>query len=138
MGVSGGEEGALNGPSLMPGGDRSAYEELEPMLRKIAAKANQQEAVAVQTSASSKRQVGPNSRHDPSHVDLGSILFLPKTKTTPIARLNPYAHVGTDGSITPNPNIQNIVNALREYYHCGDTTLLDPETAEMMSVGELE
>lgn len=105
---------------------------------KVAAKANQQEAVAVQTSAGSKRQVGPNSRHDPSHVDLGSILFLPKTKTTPIARLNPYAHVGTDGSITPNPHIQNIVNALREYYHCGDTTLLDPETAEMMSVGELE
>lgn len=40
MGVSGGEEGALNGPSLMPGGDRSAYDELEPMLRKVAAKAN--------------------------------------------------------------------------------------------------
>jgi len=37
MGVSGGEEGALRGPSLMPGGDEKAYKRLEPMLRKIAA-----------------------------------------------------------------------------------------------------
>ena len=37
MGVSGGEEGALNGPSLMPGGTSSAYKELEPILTKIAA-----------------------------------------------------------------------------------------------------
>jgi 6-phosphogluconate dehydrogenase len=37
MGVSGGEEGALNGPSLMPGGTESAYHELEPILTKIAA-----------------------------------------------------------------------------------------------------
>jgi 6-phosphogluconate dehydrogenase len=37
MGVSGGEEGALNGPSLMPGGTASAYRYLEPILTKIAA-----------------------------------------------------------------------------------------------------
>jgi 6-phosphogluconate dehydrogenase len=37
MGVSGGEEGALHGPSLMPGGTESAYKELEPILTKIAA-----------------------------------------------------------------------------------------------------
>ena len=37
MGVSGGEEGALNGPSMMPGGDRSAYDELMPILNKISA-----------------------------------------------------------------------------------------------------
>ncbi|AUC60573.1 6-phosphogluconate dehydrogenase Gnd [Cyanobacterium sp. HL-69] len=37
MGVSGGEEGALNGPSLMPGGTESAYQDLEPILTKIAA-----------------------------------------------------------------------------------------------------
>ncbi|MBD2392895.1 decarboxylating NADP(+)-dependent phosphogluconate dehydrogenase [Cyanobacterium aponinum FACHB-4101] len=37
MGVSGGEEGALHGPSLMPGGTASAYQELEPILTKIAA-----------------------------------------------------------------------------------------------------
>src|SRR5690606_26850390 len=39
MGISGGEEGALWGPSLMPGGDEEAYNHLEPILRKIAAKA---------------------------------------------------------------------------------------------------
>jgi 6-phosphogluconate dehydrogenase len=37
MGVSGGEEGALNGPSLMPGGTEFAYKDLEPILTKIAA-----------------------------------------------------------------------------------------------------
>ncbi|MBO3461582.1 NADP-dependent phosphogluconate dehydrogenase [Aetokthonos hydrillicola Thurmond2011] len=37
MGVSGGEEGALKGPSLMPGGSEFAYETLEPILTKIAA-----------------------------------------------------------------------------------------------------
>jgi 6-phosphogluconate dehydrogenase len=37
MGVSGGEEGALNGPSLMPGGTKSSYEYLSPILTKIAA-----------------------------------------------------------------------------------------------------
>jgi 6-phosphogluconate dehydrogenase len=37
MGVSGGEEGALNGPSLMPGGTESSYEFLSPILTKVAA-----------------------------------------------------------------------------------------------------
>ncbi len=39
MGVSGGEKGALEGPSLMPGGQKSAYDLVEPILNKIAAKA---------------------------------------------------------------------------------------------------
>jgi 6-phosphogluconate dehydrogenase len=37
MGVSGGEEGALNGPSLMPGGSEAAYKEIEPIVTQIAA-----------------------------------------------------------------------------------------------------
>ncbi|WP_247716492.1 NADP-dependent phosphogluconate dehydrogenase [Sinomicrobium weinanense] len=37
-GVSGGEEGALNGPSLMPGGEKSAYRIVRPFLEAIAAK----------------------------------------------------------------------------------------------------
>jgi len=37
MGISGGEEGARHGPSLMPGGDRAGYEELAPILSKVAA-----------------------------------------------------------------------------------------------------
>src|SRR5437660_4571207 len=36
-GVSGGEEGALKGPSLMPGGSRESYEIIAPIFRKIAA-----------------------------------------------------------------------------------------------------
>ncbi|MFF3445902.1 NADP-dependent phosphogluconate dehydrogenase [Streptomyces sp. NPDC002667] len=38
-GVSGGEEGALNGPSIMPGGSVESYASLGPMLEKISAKA---------------------------------------------------------------------------------------------------
>ncbi|MFG3256338.1 NADP-dependent phosphogluconate dehydrogenase [Streptomyces sp. NPDC048172] len=38
-GVSGGEEGALNGPSIMPGGSPESYESLGPMLERIAARA---------------------------------------------------------------------------------------------------
>ena len=37
-GVSGGEEGALNGPSLMPGGTEQSWEMLKPVWMKIAAK----------------------------------------------------------------------------------------------------
>jgi 6-phosphogluconate dehydrogenase len=37
MGVSGGEEGALNGPSLMPGGTDSSYQFLSPIFNKVAA-----------------------------------------------------------------------------------------------------
>ncbi|RZQ58760.1 NADP-dependent phosphogluconate dehydrogenase [Weissella paramesenteroides] len=39
MGVSGGELGALQGPSMMPGGQREAYDLVEPILKEIAAKA---------------------------------------------------------------------------------------------------
>ena len=37
MGISGGEEGALNGPSLMPGGSKEAYDLVKDILLKIAA-----------------------------------------------------------------------------------------------------
>ncbi len=38
MGVSGGEEGALRGPSIMPGGSKESWKALSPILKKIAAK----------------------------------------------------------------------------------------------------
>jgi 6-phosphogluconate dehydrogenase len=37
MGVSGGEEGALEGPSMMPGGEKDAYARIAPMVTKMAA-----------------------------------------------------------------------------------------------------
>jgi 6-phosphogluconate dehydrogenase len=39
-GVSGGEEGALHGPSIMPGGQKEAYDLVEPILTAISAKVN--------------------------------------------------------------------------------------------------
>jgi len=46
MGISGGEYGALWGPSLMPGGQREAYEMAEPILAAIAAKVDGEPCVA--------------------------------------------------------------------------------------------
>jgi 6-phosphogluconate dehydrogenase len=40
MGISGGEEGARNGPSLMPGGPKEAYDLIEPIITKCAAQVN--------------------------------------------------------------------------------------------------
>lgn len=37
MGISGGEQGALHGPSMMPGGDKEAYKQLEPIFQLAAA-----------------------------------------------------------------------------------------------------
>jgi 6-phosphogluconate dehydrogenase len=39
-GISGGEEGALKGPSIMPGGSKEAWKEVKVILQKIAAKIN--------------------------------------------------------------------------------------------------
>ncbi|MDR1918594.1 MAG: decarboxylating NADP(+)-dependent phosphogluconate dehydrogenase [Tannerellaceae bacterium] len=39
-GVSGGEEGALNGPSMMPGGSRAAWDLVKPVFQSICAKAD--------------------------------------------------------------------------------------------------
>lgn len=40
IGISGGEEGARRGPSIMPGGDLEAYKEVAPILKAVAAKVN--------------------------------------------------------------------------------------------------
>ena len=42
-GASGGEEGALWGPAIMPGGQREAWEEVSPILRAMAARAEDNE-----------------------------------------------------------------------------------------------
>ena len=46
IGISGGEEGARHGPSIMPGGDITAYKEVEPILKAVAAKVNGEPCVA--------------------------------------------------------------------------------------------
>ncbi|MGO1337105.1 MAG: NADP-dependent phosphogluconate dehydrogenase, partial [Leuconostoc fallax] len=53
MGVSGGELGALQGPSLMPGGQKAAYDLVEPILKQIAARAPQDDKPCVS-------YIGPN------------------------------------------------------------------------------
>jgi 6-phosphogluconate dehydrogenase len=46
MGVSGGEEGARKGPSIMPGGDMDAWKRVKPMLEAVSAKVNGEPCVA--------------------------------------------------------------------------------------------
>ncbi|MCO6431610.1 MAG: NADP-dependent phosphogluconate dehydrogenase [Deltaproteobacteria bacterium] len=46
LGVSGGEEGALNGPSLMPGGPKESWQIVAPLLEKIAARVDGQACTA--------------------------------------------------------------------------------------------
>ncbi|MEO5908126.1 MAG: NADP-dependent phosphogluconate dehydrogenase [Ginsengibacter sp.] len=46
IGISGGEEGARRGPSIMPGGDKEAYKEVAPILEAVAAKVNSEPCVA--------------------------------------------------------------------------------------------
>ncbi|WP_159715279.1 NADP-dependent phosphogluconate dehydrogenase [Blochmannia endosymbiont of Camponotus nipponensis] len=50
-GISGGEEGALKGPSLMPGGQMDAYKMVESIFKKIAARVDDEACVAY---------IGPN------------------------------------------------------------------------------
>jgi 6-phosphogluconate dehydrogenase len=45
IGISGGEEGARKGPSIMPGGDLEAYKEVEPILKAVAAKVGDEACV---------------------------------------------------------------------------------------------
>ena len=46
VGVSGGEEGARRGPSIMPGGTKEAYERVRPVFEAVAAKVNGDPCVA--------------------------------------------------------------------------------------------
>ena len=46
VGVSGGEEGALKGPSIMPGGPKAAYALVEPLFKAIAARVNDEPCVS--------------------------------------------------------------------------------------------
>ena len=46
IGISGGEQGARTGPSIMPGGDEGAYKVVAPILQSVAAKVNNKPCVA--------------------------------------------------------------------------------------------
>lgn len=53
-GVSGGEEGARFGPSLMPGGEKKAYETIEPVWTAIAAKVDKDTGKPIEGAAPGK------------------------------------------------------------------------------------
>jgi 6-phosphogluconate dehydrogenase len=57
-GVSGGEEGARFGPSLMPGGTKEAWQEIEPIWTAIAAKVDEKTGKPIEGAAPGKPVVG--------------------------------------------------------------------------------
>lgn len=57
MGISGGEKGARFGPSMMPGGDKNAYERLRPIFEAIAAKVDDEPCVAYMGNGSAGNYV---------------------------------------------------------------------------------
>lgn len=57
MGVSGGEQGARKGPSMMPGGDVKAWKALQPILEAVAAKAGNEPCVAYMGKAAAGHYV---------------------------------------------------------------------------------
>ncbi|XP_026191444.1 6-phosphogluconate dehydrogenase, decarboxylating 1 [Cyclospora cayetanensis] len=65
MGVSGGEEGARHGPSLMPGGDKEAWHALKPILLPIAAQIDP-----------SKAPTGPQPQFSEAQVQNACVAFL--------------------------------------------------------------
>lgn len=57
VGISGGEYGARNGPSIMPGGNKESYERIAAMLAAIAAKVNGEPCVTLLGSGSAGHYV---------------------------------------------------------------------------------
>lgn len=57
MGISGGEKGARFGPSMMPGGNKSAYERLRPIFEAVAAKVDGEPCVSYLGSGSAGNYV---------------------------------------------------------------------------------
>jgi 6-phosphogluconate dehydrogenase len=57
MGVSGGEEGARHGPSMMPGGTPENYERIRPILEAVAAKFDGEPCVALMGAGSAGHYV---------------------------------------------------------------------------------
>ncbi len=57
MGISGGEHGARTGPSIMPGGDQLAWQQLKPILEAVSAKVNDTPCVAYMGKAAAGHYV---------------------------------------------------------------------------------
>lgn len=57
IGISGGEEGARKGPSIMPGGDVEAWKQVKPILEAVSAKVNGEPCVAYMGKAAAGHYV---------------------------------------------------------------------------------
>lgn len=82
VGISGGEVGALEGPSMMVGGTESAWSRLRPILEPIAARAEPSDAGAEPGYGRGEPGVAPSAQAHPTHANQQACI----------------AHVGTDGA----------------------------------------
>ena len=62
-GVSGGEEGALLGPSMMPGGSEESWKTLKPIFESIAAKAEGEPCVSLRQDGAQRHRILRHAAH---------------------------------------------------------------------------
>lgn len=78
---------------------------------KITSVVNEQENVATTTHHNkSRRVIGPKQRIHTSAIEIGSVLFLPKSDPTPVVRINPYVQINIEtGSVVPKEHLKDLL-----------------------------
>lgn len=85
---------------------------------KLTSKITEQESSPGATRGKSKRHVLGTDKHiDPSMVEAGSILFLPKSNPTPTNKINPFINIDlATGTILPNPKFDELRAQLSQQF----------------------
>ncbi len=79
--------------------------------------AEQENRAGAGRNTSDRVVVGPQHRIDLSMVTLGSIMNLPKSNPTPVARINPWATLDEQtGTVIPNPKFEALIDANRPLF----------------------
>lgn len=85
---------------------------------KLTSKITEQESLPGAMRGRSKRFVLDQGKHlDPSMLEAGSILFLPKSNPTPANKINPYIHLDeATGTVLQNPEFVTLLEELNKLY----------------------
>lgn len=79
--------------------------------------AEQENRAGATRGKTNRTVVGPQHRIDLSMVTTGSVLNLPKSNPTPVARINPWVTIDErSGTVIPNPEFEELINANRPYF----------------------
>jgi len=79
--------------------------------------AEQEDRAGATRGQTSRVVVGPQQRIDLSMITIGSVLNLPKSNPTPLARINPWANVDdATGTVLPSPKLEPLIAKNRPYF----------------------